>query len=231
MVAIRSAHSPLRIRELPATERPCQRLHALGAGALSDIELLAIVVNLATFHEAQAIFTTAGGWAGLHRATMTDLTDYDGIGHAKAAQIKAALEIGRRLALVQPGARFTIRSPQDVVTLLQLEMSHLDQEHLRVICVDTKNQVQQIVTVYIGSLNSSLIRISEVFKAAIRLNSAAIVVVHNHPSGQPEPSPEDLLVNRQLIEAGKLLDIDLMDHVIIGAGQHVSLRQLGLGGF
>lgn len=152
-----------------------------------------------------------------------------GIGTSKAASIKAALEIGRRLARSGIDERFPIRSPADVATLLMVEMSHLDQEHLRTVLLDTKNRVQQINTVYIGSLNSATIRVGEVFKEAVRRNSAGIIVVHNHPSGEATPSIDDIEVTRQLVAAGRLLDIELLDHLIIGRGQYVSLRERGLG--
>jgi DNA repair protein RadC len=132
-------------------------------------------------------------------------------------------------ALLRPTPREQIKSPADVAALLMVEMSHLDQEELRVINLDTKNRIQRITTVYKGSVNSALIRISEVFKDALRLNSTAILVVHAHPSGDPTPSPEDILVTRQIVEAGKLLDVECVDHVVIGAGRWVSMRERGLG--
>lgn len=131
--------------------------------------------------------------------------------------------------LLRPTPREQIKSPADVAALLMIEMSHLDQEELRVINLDTKNRIQRITTVYKGSVNSALIRISEVFKDALRLNSTAILVVHAHPSGDPTPSPEDILVTRQIVEAGKLLDVECVDHVVIGAGRWVSMRERGLG--
>src|SRR5512132_2495558 len=126
-------------------------------------------------------------------------------------------------------ARRQVKSPTDIADLHLLEMSHLDQEHLRTVLLDTKNRVQVISTVYIGSLNASMVRVGELFKEAIRRNSAALIVVHNHPSGDPTPSPEDVLVTREIIAAGKLLDIDVLDHLVIGHGRFVSLRERGLG--
>ncbi|HEU5086794.1 MAG TPA: DNA repair protein RadC, partial [Roseiflexaceae bacterium] len=151
-----------------------------------------------------------------------------GMGAAKTAQLKAALEIGRRLLVANPEERFQIRSPTDAAQRMLLEMSHLDQEQLRAICLDTKNRVQKVHTIYIGSLNSSMVRVGEVFKEAIRINSAAVIIVHNHPSGDPTPSPEDVLVTRQIIEAGTLLDIEVLDHLIIGQGRYTSMRERGL---
>lgn len=132
-------------------------------------------------------------------------------------------------ALLRPTPREQIKSPADVAALLMLEMSHLDQEELRVINLDTKNRIQRITTVYRGSVNSAQVRIAEIFKDAVRLNSAAIIIVHSHPSGDPSPSPEDILVTRQIVEAGKLLDAEVLDHVVIGAGKWVSMRGRGLG--
>ena len=224
----------LRMKELPLTEQPRERLAALGAGALSDAELLAILLRVGVqganvLQLAQQILSDAGGWPGLLRAEYVDLCRRRGIGEAKAATIKAALEIGRRLLLTGPDDRFQIRSPIDAANLLMVEMGHLDQEHLRAVLLDTKNRVQTIVTIYIGSVNSAMIRVGEVFKEAIRRNSAALILAHNHPSGDPSPSPEDILVTRQIVEAGKLLDVEILDHLVIGRGRYVSMRERGLG--
>ncbi len=224
----------LRMHELPTHDQPRERLARLGAGALSDAELLAILLRVGTnganvLQLAYQLLAECGGWAGLQLLDFNDLCQRHGIGTSKAASIKAALEIGRRLARSGIDERFPIRSPADVATLLMVEMSHLDQEHLRTILLDTKNRVQQINTVYIGSLNSATIRVGEVFKEAVRRNSAGIIVVHNHPSGEATPSMDDIEVTRQLVAAGRLLDIELIDHLIIGRGQYVSLRERGLG--
>lgn len=224
----------LRIRELPESEKPRERLRDLGPSALSDAELLAIILRvgiegLNALQLAQRLLSDYHGLSGLLRAGIEEIAAQRGMGDAKAAQLKAALEIGRRLLISAHEDRLQIRSPTDAAQLMLAEMSHLDQEHLRAICLDTKNRVQKVQTVYIGSLNSSMVRIGEVFKEAIRLNSAALIVVHNHPSGDPTPSPEDVLVTRQIVEAGKLLDIEVLDHLVIGQGRFVSLRERGLG--
>ncbi|NWF79512.1 MAG: hypothetical protein HXY37_05605 [Chloroflexi bacterium] len=131
--------------------------------------------------------------------------------------------------LLHPAPREQIKSPADVAALLMIEMAHLDQEEFRVLHLDTKNRLQSMITLYRGSLNSATVRVGEVYKAALRLNSAAIIVAHQHPSGCPEPSPEDLLVTRQIVEAGKLLDVECLDSLVIGRGRWVSLRERGLG--
>ncbi|GAB4190446.1 MAG: DNA repair protein RadC [Roseiflexaceae bacterium] len=224
----------LRIKELPASEQPRERLRDQGPAALSDAELLAILLRVGVagtnvVQLAQRLLIENGGWAGLLRADYQTLCQQHGMGEAKAAALKAALEIGRRLLLTAQEERFQIRSPADVAQLMQLEMSHLDQEHLRAICLDTKNRVQKIHTVYVGSLNTAVIRVGEVFKEALKLNSAAIIVVHNHPSGDPTPSPEDVMVTRQIVAAGQLLDVEVLDHLVIGHGRFASLREKGLG--
>jgi DNA repair protein RadC len=178
---------------------------------------------------AQKLLLDHGGWVGLQRLSFEELTKIHGLGEAKAAQVKAALEIGRRMLLAQAEQRPQISSPADVAALLMLEMSHLEQEHLRVVLLSTKNHVLKIETVYIGSINSSAVRIGEVFKAALRYNAAALIVVHNHPSGDPTPSPEDVAVTRQLVEAGRLLDVAVLDHLVIGQARWVSLRERRLG--
>jgi len=224
----------LRIKELPPTEQPRERLRNQGAAALSDAELLAILLRVGVagtnvVQLAQQLLVEHGGWTGLLRADYAELCKRRGVGEAKAATVKAALEIGRRLLIAGAEERPQIKSPADVASLLTLEMSHLDQEHLRVVLLDTKNRVQQIATVYIGSVNSALIRVGEVFREPIRRNSTAVIVVHNHPSGDPTPSSEDILVTRQIVEAGKLLDIDVLDRLVIGRGRYVSMRERGLG--
>ncbi len=131
--------------------------------------------------------------------------------------------------LITPDSRTQIKSPADVAGLLLFELSYLDQEQLRTVLLDTKNRVQCIPTIYIGSLNASMVRVGELFKAALQWNSAALIVVHNHPSGDPTPSPEDVLITHQIVEAGKLLDVEVLDHLVIGQGKFVSMRERGLG--
>ncbi len=132
-------------------------------------------------------------------------------------------------ALLHPQKRDKIRTPADAAAILMVEMSHLDQEEFRTVMLDTKNQLLGVETVYRGSLNASMIRVGEVYKAALRRNSAAVIIAHNHPSGEPDPSPEDVLVTREIVEAGKLLDCECLDHLVIGQGRWISMRERGLG--
>jgi DNA repair protein RadC len=160
---------------------------------------------------------------------VTELQRVNGVGQVKAIEIKAALEIGRRLMATAPQDKARVTSPADAANLLMSEMMFLEQEHLRTILLDTRNRVLHTPTVYVGSLNTSVIRIGELFRAAIRENAAAMIVAHNHPSGDPAPSPEDIQVTRQIIEAGKLLNVDVLDHIVIGRQRYVSLKERGLG--
>jgi DNA repair protein RadC len=222
------------IRDLPVDERPRERLAHAGEGALSMAELLAMILRTGVGGEsalslATRLISRYGGLPGLARASFTELRAEKGLGPAKTAQLKAALELGRRMLLSAPEDRFVVRSPADVAQLLMAEMSHLEQEHFRVLYLDTRNRLLGSETVYVGSLNASHIRVSEVFREAVKRNCASIIVAHNHPSGDPTPSPEDVEVTRQLVAAGNLLDIEVLDHLIIGQQRFVSLRERGLG--
>ncbi len=223
-----------RIADLHESDRPRERLVSLGAHSLSTAELLAILLRVGVKGEnavevGQRLLKKFNGLGGLHRAPIKELMGQHAIGEAKAAQIKAAIELGNRLRLEAPNERASINSPEDAAALVQFEMSALEQEHLRVILLDRRNRVLEIVEVYKGSVNSSQVRVGELFKDAIRANASAIIVVHNHPSGDPTPSPDDVAVTRALVQAGKLLDVDVLDHMVIGQGKSVSLKERGLG--
>jgi DNA repair protein RadC len=223
-----------RIADLAAEERPRERLAHLGVQALSNSELLAILLRVGVPGEnavqvGQRLLNTFNGLAGLHRAPFEELCAQHGVKEAKAAQIKAAIELGNRMRLENPEERPTINSPADAAALVAYEMSALEQEHLRVLLLDTRNHVLDIVEVYKGSVNSSQVHVGELFKAAIRRNASALIVVHNHPSGDPTPSPDDVAVTRAIIQAGKLLDVEVLDHMVIGQGRWVSLKERGLG--
>lgn len=222
------------IRDMPAEERPRERLRVHGASALSNAELLAILLRVGSNGEnvlslAQRLLTRFDGLAGLGRASFSELCAERAVKEAKAAQLLAAMELGKRIISAQPDQRAVVRSPQDVYTLLGAEMALLEQEHLRVILLNVRNQLFGVKEVYRGSVHTAVVRVAEVLRDAVRENCPNIVVVHNHPSGDPSPSPDDVAITRQIYEAGKLLNIDVLDHVIIGRGRPVSLKELGLG--
>jgi DNA repair protein RadC len=222
------------IKDLEASERPRERLARMGAQVLSTAELLAVLLRVGVEGEnaiqlSQRLLRDFNGLAGLQRATHAEIRSQRGIGDAKAAQIKAAIDLGRRLMIQTAGDRVTVHSPEDAADLVQYEMSALEQEQLRVILLNTRNHVLAVRTIYQGSLNSSQVRVGELFRPAIRENAAAIIVVHNHPSGDPSPSPDDVAITKAIIQAGKLLDIQVLDHLIIGQGRFISLNRRGLG--
>ncbi|MGB9723039.1 MAG: RadC family protein [Chloroflexia bacterium] len=222
------------LRELPAGERPRERLGELGPAALSDAELLAILLRTGmpgctALDLARELLCDYGGLDGLLRAGFGELARRRGLGPAKAAQIKAALELGRRLLLLPPGRRLALHGPEEVAALLRLEMAYLDQEQIRVLLLDARHQVIRQVLVYQGNVNSAPVRVGEIFREAVRENCAAVLVIHNHPSGDPSPSPEDIAITREIVEAGRLLSIEVLDHLIIGRQGYVSLRDRGLG--
>ena len=208
-----------KVRDLPAGERPVNRLREVGPTSISTTELLACLLQTPdALHQAQKLLVQFGGLPGLINAADAEIVQINGIGPAQAARTKAA-----------PEDRYTIRSPGDIAQLLMAEMSHLEQEHFKVLLLDTRNRMIDDVTLYIGSLNASHIRVGEVYRDAIRQNAAAIIIAHNHPSGDPTPSPEDVAVTRQIAAAGSQLDIELLDHVIVGRQRFVSLRERGMG--
>jgi DNA repair protein RadC len=222
------------IQEFPCDERPRERLKNYGAAALSNAELLAILIRVGNPGEnavalGTRLLTEFGGLAGLARASFHELAEVKGLALAKTAQLQAALEIGRRLLLASPDARPQITSPGDVANLLMLEMGNLEQENLRVLLLDTKNRVLGSPTIYVGNVNSSIIRVAEIFREAVRLNATALILAHNHPSGDPTPSPEDVQVTRCVVEAGTLLGVEVLDHLVIGHQRFVSLKERGLG--
>jgi DNA repair protein RadC len=223
-----------RIMDLHESDRPRERLAALGPEVLSNAELIAILLRVGVTGESavqvgQRLLTKFNGLRGLHRAPFVELMDQHGVGEAKTCQIKAAIELGRRLTLGSPDERPSISSPADAASLVQYEMSALEQEHLRVMLLDRRNRVLETVEIYKGSVNSSQVRVGELFREAIRKNASAMIVIHNHPSGDPTPSPDDVAVTRAIVQAGKLLDVDVLDHLVIGNPRWVSLKERGLG--
>jgi DNA repair protein RadC len=222
------------IKDMPTEERPRERIARAGAGALSTAELLAILLRTGVSGEnvldvAHRLLAKYGGLSGLARASFAELCTEKGLGPAKTAQLKAGLELGRRLLVSSPDERPQVKCPADAANLLMGEMSLLEQEHMRVMLLDTRNRVQGVHTVYQGSLNTTAVRVGELFREAVRANCAAIIVAHNHPSGDPSPSPEDVAVTQQIVSAGKLLDVDVLDHLVVGHNRWISLRERGLG--
>ena len=178
---------------------------------------------------SKRLLTAHGGFLGLMRMDVLELETIHGLGPAKAAKLKAVLEIATRVVAMGTDQRPQIASPDDIVNLVGIEMAALEQEQLRVVLLDTKHRVLVIRTVYQASVNQAQVRIAELFREAVRANAPAIVLVHNHPSGDPTPSSADVALTTKVAKAGELLGIDVLDHLVIGNGRHVSLRRLGLG--
>jgi len=226
--------SYITVKEMPVKERPRERLEHAGPQALSTTELLAIILRTGLGGEnvltmSSRILGEFGGLAGLARAEFSQLVNVRGLGPAKSAQLLAAFELGRRLMAESPEERLQIRAPSDASHILLPLLGHKSQENFVVLYLDTRNRVTDQELLYKGSLNTSLVRTAEVFRGAIRRNSAGIIVAHNHPSGDPHPSPEDIALTRRLVKAGKLLEVNLLDHLVIGHNRYVSLREKDLG--
>lgn len=249
-----------RIRDLPAEERPRERLLRLGPGALSAAELLAVLLGTGGGKGISALGLASVILAGLTRSvptpgtggmeggsaaggepadegaavsrlaslTAAEFRDLPGMGPAKAARIVAAVELGRRVCVGRKG-RDAVKGPEDVHRLFGERLRHLDREHFVAVLLDTKNRVLAGELISIGSLDASLVHPRELFKAAIRYSASAVILVHNHPSGDPTPSDADVSCTRRLAEAGRVLGIDVLDHVIIGDGEYVSFRERGIG--
>jgi DNA repair protein RadC len=219
------------LRHMPLRERPASRVAGHGAPACSLAELLAAVVGgphqIEIAHELLARF---GDVSAIANSPVEVLAQVDRLGQARSAALKAALEMGRRLQMEAAGEKVSIRSPANAAALLMPEIGHLEQEHFVVLLLDTRNQVLALETLYKGSLNSTSIRVGEVFREAIRRNCAAILVGHNHPSQDVSPSPEDVALTRKLAEAGRTLDVELVDHLVVSTSRFVSMRERGMGG-
>lgn len=221
------------IKELPEDIRPRERLLKEGAEALSDIELLAILLRTG-FREATALDLASllmARFKNLHQlvdATVEELSEVKGVGLAKASQVKAALELARRLSQFSGPPRPAVKSPDDAAGLVMEEMRRLDREHFRALLLNTKNQVIGVDKVSVGTLNSSAVHPRELFRNAIRKSAASVILVHNHPSGDPTPSREDLDITRRLVEAGKIIGIEVLDHIIIGDNKFISFKAKGL---
>src|SRR5437899_9386012 len=218
------------VRELPSHERPRERLQHFGPQALSAAELLAIVLHTGSrggsvLDLANKLLAKYGGLPGLVRTDFRELCTEHGMGEAKSAQVKAALEIGRRLGLMHIDAKYKVRTPADAANLVMLDLAYLDTEQMRILLLDAKSQLLEKASLYQGTANSSVLRAAEVFRPAIIRNCPGLILCHNHPSGDPTPSKEDIKATKQLVAAGRILDIELVDHIIIGHQRFVSLKE------
>ncbi|SDO95956.1 DNA replication and repair protein RadC [Litchfieldia salsa] len=224
--------SSLMIRDFPIDERPRERLLSEGPESLSNHELLAIILRTGTKEESvlqlsNRLLNQFEGLRLLKEATVEEITSIKGIGPAKAIQIMASVELGRRIGRLQYEDRYVIRSPEDGANYLMEEMRFLTQEHFVCLYLNTKNQVLAKQTIFIGSLNASIVHPREVFKEAFKRSAASIIALHNHPSGDPTPSREDIDVTKRLVECGKIIGIEVLDHIIIGEHKYVSLKEKG----
>ncbi len=223
------------IRDMPTGERPRERLVEYGSKNLSNTELVAILLRTGSAGEnvislSSRLLTRFGGLAGLGKAAFAELCGEKGLSEAKACQLLAALELGRRFISLSPEERIIISTPQDAANLVTGEMGTLDQEHLRVILLNTRNEVLSTHEIYVGNVNSSVVRPAEIFRPAVRNNAPSLIVVHNHPSGNPAPSDDDIAITKDLVAAGKVLGIEVLDHLIVGSGhRYVSMNENGQG--
>ncbi|MBO8155929.1 MAG: DNA repair protein RadC [Bacillaceae bacterium] len=220
------------IRDVPRDDRPRERLMKLGPRAISNQELLSIILGSGTKNEsvlllAQRLLMHFEGLSLLKDASVEELTAIKGIGTAKAVNIIASIELGRRMHALKPSDSYVIRSPEDGADYVMEEMRDLKQEHFVALFLNTKNQVIHQQTIFIGSLNASIVHPREVFKEAVKRSAASIICAHNHPSGDPTPSQEDIHVTKRLAECGKVLGIELLDHLVIGDRKFVSLKEKG----
>ncbi len=225
-----------RIAELPEGERPRERLHRLGAAALRSDELLAILLRTGSAREdvlttAQRLLAERGGLRMLASTDLATLAAMHGLGPAKATTVAAAFELGRRAALEDGGVTPTITTPGDIARLVQPEMEVLAQEELRLLILDTKHHLLASRMLYRGTVSSAPGRVAEVFREAIRLGAVKVALAHNHPSGDPAPSRADIDFTREVVEAGHLLGVDVLDHIVVGhgPGRWISLREQRLG--
>ncbi|MHB8062926.1 MAG: RadC family protein [Ruminiclostridium sp.] len=225
----------LKIKELPLSERPYEKLEVVGAEHLSNAELLAVIIKTGTkaytaVELAQLVLKLShdGRLSSLNNLSIEQLKQVKGIGRVKAIQIKAALELSKRIATSDGIVHHIIKSAYDVNTLMMEEMRYLKKEMFKALLLDTKNQIIKIVDVSIGSLNSSIVHPREVFSEAIKCGCNSIIFVHNHPSGDPTPSTEDIQTTQRLESAGNILGIKVLDHIVVGDGKYVSFKDKGI---
>jgi len=222
------------IHDLPVSERPRERLQRFGVEALSAQEILALILGRGIAGEsvtvtAQRLLTQFGSLKGMAGASVEELAQIKGIGLAKAAQIKAAFELANRLeGYPEPGKKSPVKTPDEVVSLVRGRLKGKKQEHFLVLLLDTRGQLIKTSEISVGSLDSSIVHPREVFKEAISASAASVVFVHNHPSGDPTASEDDIKLTERLAQAGEIMGIDVLDHVIIGDKNYLSLKREGL---
>jgi DNA repair protein RadC len=222
------------VHDLPLSERPRERLLKLGSEALSAQEILALILGRGIKGESvivtsQKLLSRFGNLKGVADASVEELTQTKGIGPAKAAQIKAALELSKRLeADVGEKPKPVLKSPEDVAAVMRSKLKGKKKEHFWVICLDTRNRLINDKLVSIGSLDTSIVHPREVFKEAVSSSSASVIFVHNHPSGDPEPSKEDIELTKRLVKAGEIVGIDVLDHIIVCDKSYLSLKAKNL---
>lgn len=222
--------SELTIADLPIDERPRERLSRHGASTLSESELLAILLGSGTRRKNAVELARdllRDGLRGLSQRDIVELLEIDGVGDAKASRIAAAFELGRRVARFEDEPRDAVRDPTTIARTLLARYSHHVQERLGAVFLDSKNRVVREREIYIGTLNSATVSTRDIIRFALSEHAASIILFHNHPSGDPAPSAEDLLFTRKMVEAGNLMSIEVLDHLILGAGRWVSLRERG----
>ena len=210
-----------------------ERMYRLGAQALTNVELLTLVIGTGATRNAaeisQQLYGEYAGLLGIAKLGLVDLQNIQGMGLSKAMQLKSAIELGDRIRTEQMGLRPLIRTPADAAAMLLPDMGILEQEEVRTMLLDARNRHIATPMIYRGTLNSANMRVCEVFREAIRYNAASIIVCHNHPSGDPTPSVDDIFVTKELTKAGKLLDIEIVDHLVLAQNSFVSLKERGLG--
>lgn len=229
----RSGFSSFTVRDLPKSERPRERLIKFGPEALSAQELLALIIGRgipkkSVMNIAQELLARFGNVKAISQASIAALSEIKGVGLAKAAQIKACFELGKRQDLEPELKNYDIKNPQSVVKAIRASIKDKAKEHFKLILLDTRNKIIGISTISIGTLNAGLVHPREIFKEAIIHNSASVVLAHNHPSGDPEPSDEDLTITNRLVKSGKILGIEVIDHIIIGKTGFSSFKERGL---
>ncbi|GMQ64987.1 RadC family protein [Vallitalea maricola] len=226
--------SRMRVKDLPLSERPYEKLETYGPSALSDAELLAIIIRSGSKKErsielAQRILgIKKQGIRGIYELSLEDLQKVSGIGRVKSIQIKAIAELSKRISKNNAVMKFKISSPGTIASVFMEELRYLKQEHLKIVFLDTKNQIISDKFLTVGTVNASLINPREVFIEALKHNAVHVILLHNHPSGDPTPSREDILITKRIINAGDIIGIKLLDHIIIGDGNYISLKEQGI---